>query len=127
MNSTGRIRSGALQLRADTWVSFRFSDRPNVLACLLACVDTAENEPLEVWGKIQFIIHLPPRCRPGCEGRRVKSPLPYENHVRRAAGRLTRSKLLAKRPHSGGHWPGKKLNNVEEDLRNPTFRTLPSF
>ena len=22
------------------------------LACLLACVDTAENEPLEVWGKI---------------------------------------------------------------------------
>ena len=23
-------------------------------------VDTAENEPLEVWGKIQFIIHLPP-------------------------------------------------------------------
>ena len=23
-------------------------------------VDTAENEPLEVWGKIQFIIQLPP-------------------------------------------------------------------
>ena len=23
-------------------------------------VDTAENEPLEVWGKIQFIIHLTP-------------------------------------------------------------------
>ena len=23
-------------------------------------VDTAENESLEVWGKIQFIIHLPP-------------------------------------------------------------------
>ena len=23
-------------------------------------VDTAENEPLEVWGKIQFIFHLPP-------------------------------------------------------------------
>ena len=35
---------------------------------------------------------------------------------RRAAGRLTRSKLLARRPHSGGHWPGKKLNNVGEDL-----------
>ena len=30
------------------------------LACLLACVDTAENEPLEVWGKIQFNIHSPP-------------------------------------------------------------------
>ena len=30
--------------------------------CLLAKigVDTAENEPLEVWGKIQFIIDLPP-------------------------------------------------------------------
>ena len=27
-------------------------------------VDTAENEPLEVWGKIQFIIHLPPYLRP---------------------------------------------------------------
>ena len=26
-------------------------------------VDTAENEPLEVWGKIQFIIHLPPSLR----------------------------------------------------------------
>ena len=23
-------------------------------------VDIAENEPLEVWGKIKFIIHLPP-------------------------------------------------------------------
>ena len=23
-------------------------------------VDTAENEPVEVWGKIQFIIHSPP-------------------------------------------------------------------
>ena len=40
--------------------------------------------------------------------------------------RLTRSKLLAKRPHSGGHWPEKQLNNVGEDLwktsgRPPTF------
>ena len=26
-------------------------------------VDTAENESLEVWGKIQFNIHSPPRCR----------------------------------------------------------------
>jgi len=25
---------------------------------------------------------------------------------------LTRSKLLAKRPHSGGHRPGRKLKNV---------------
>ena len=23
-------------------------------------VDTAENEPVEVWAKIQFILHLPP-------------------------------------------------------------------
>ena len=48
---------------------------------------------------------------------------------RRAAGRLTRSKLLAKRPlakrpHSGGHWPGKKLNNVEEDLGKTYFQHL---
>ena len=26
----------------------------------------------------------------------------------------SRSKLLAKRPHGGGHGPGKKLNNVGE-------------
>ena len=26
-------------------------------------LDTAENEPLEVWGKIQFIIHLTPRSQ----------------------------------------------------------------
>ena len=32
-------------------------------------VDTAENEPLEVWGKIRFIIHLPPYLR-GCRCRR---------------------------------------------------------
>ena len=30
------------------------------LACLLACVDTAENEPLEIWGKIFNIIHWCP-------------------------------------------------------------------
>ena len=33
-------------------------------------VDTAENEPLEVWGQIQFIIHSPPytsRTRGGCD------------------------------------------------------------
>ena len=27
-------------------------------------VDAAENEPLEVWRKIQFIIHLPPYWQP---------------------------------------------------------------
>ena len=43
--------------------------------------------------------------------------------------RLTRSKFLAKRPHSGGHRPGKKLNNVRknpgrtrEDLRYLAIR-----
>ena len=25
-------------------------------------VDTAENEPLEIWGKIQFTIHFTPYC-----------------------------------------------------------------
>ena len=34
-------------------------------------VDTAENENLEVWGKIQLNIHLPPRLlRAGDEGHR---------------------------------------------------------
>ena len=40
-------------------------------------VDTAENEPLEVWGKIQFIFHLLPRSgidpaqRPGAAAERM--------------------------------------------------------
>ena len=42
--------------------------------------------------------------------------------VAESGRRLTRSKLLARRPHSGGHWPGKKLNNVEEDLRKTLGR-----
>ena len=29
----------------------------NELACLLACVDTAENEPLEVWGKYSILFN----------------------------------------------------------------------
>ena len=40
--------------------SFFFSSRRTARPCLLACVNTTEDEPLEVWGKIQFIIHLPP-------------------------------------------------------------------
>ena len=40
---------------------------------------------------------------------------------RRAAGRLTRSTLLTRRPHRRGHWPGKKLNNVEEDLEKTSY------
>ena len=39
-----------------------------VLACLLACVDTAENEPLEVWGKYSILFTGVLRlaaCRPG--------------------------------------------------------------
>ena len=40
---------------------------------------------------------------------------------RRAAGRLTRSKLLLKRSHSGGHWPVKKLDNVVEDLGKTSY------
>ena len=34
--------------------------------------------------------------------------------VAESGRRLTRSELLAKRPHSGGHGPGEKLNNVGE-------------
>ena len=40
-------------------------------------VDTAENDLLEVWGNIQFIIQLPPRC----QGRRVA----HERAARRTA------------------------------------------
>ena len=32
------------------------------------------------------------------------------------------SAVRAKRPHSRGHWPGKKLKNVEEDLRKTSGR-----
>ena len=35
-------------MRADSWVSFLFWERLNVLACFLACFDTAENEPCKV-------------------------------------------------------------------------------
>ena len=42
--------------------------------------------------------------------------------VAESGRRLTRSKLSAKRPHSGGHWPGKKLNNVGEDLGKTSGR-----
>ena len=34
---------------------------------------------------------------------------------------VARSKLSARRPHSGGHWPGKKLNNVREDLGKTSY------
>ncbi len=38
-------------------------------------------------------------------------------HVAESGRRLTRSKLLAKSPHSGGHWPGKKTSGrPPEDL-----------
>ena len=41
------------------------------------------------------------------------------NEVTESGRRLTRSKLLAKRPHSGGHRPGKKLHNVGEISGRP--------
>ena len=48
--------------------SRRELSNPNSNEYLLAKigVDTAENEPLEVWGKLQLNIHSPPRLpRPG--------------------------------------------------------------
>ena len=73
----GVPKIGVLQLHAHTWVSSLFSFRReglDDLACLLACVDTAENEPLEVWGKIiqyysfvSLVVTLGPRGR----GRRL--------------------------------------------------------
>ena len=47
--STGRIRSGAFSCARFAWVPFLFSWMGrNELACLLACFNTAENEPCEV-------------------------------------------------------------------------------
>ena len=40
-------------------------------------VDTAENEPLEVWGEIQFIFHSPPYSRAG-DHREHKLALGYQ-------------------------------------------------
>ena len=41
--------------------------------------------------------------------------IPFDKAITESGRRLTRSKLLAKRPHSGGHRPGKKLNNVRKN------------
>ena len=40
--------------------SFRTDSYSNEYLLAKIGVDTAENEPVEVWGKIQFIFHLPP-------------------------------------------------------------------
>ena len=56
------LESGHVHLscaRIPVSLFFSGKDRTNLLACF-ACVDTAENEPLKVWRKIQFIIHSPP-------------------------------------------------------------------
>ena len=73
----------------------------------------------------------PPDLRPRPEAPQhhaVERPRPFPLHgASQVAGcgrRLTRSKLLAKRPHSGGHWPRKKLNNVGEDIRFFTHLSL---
>ena len=41
-------------------ISFRTDSYSNEYLLAKIDVDTAENEPLEVWEKIQFIIHSPP-------------------------------------------------------------------
>ena len=41
--------------------SFRTDSYSNEYLLAKIGVDTAENEPLEVWGKIQFNIHSPPQ------------------------------------------------------------------
>ena len=60
----------------------------------------------------------------GCRGALCAETRLLKGNIPVASGRLrlTRSKLLAKRPHSGGHWLGKKLNNAEEDLRKTSGR-----
>ena len=69
-----KIRNSLIHSRKnvdDFWLKFRARGAKVCKSCrsrqelsneyLLAKigVDTAENEPLEVWGKMQFIIHLP--------------------------------------------------------------------
>ena len=44
----------------------------------------------------------------GCGATSIQATLHQRSKSRRAAGRLARSKLLARSPHSGWHWPGKK-------------------
>ena len=41
-------------------ISFRTDSYSNEYLLAKIGVDTAENEPLEVWGKIQFTIHFTP-------------------------------------------------------------------
>ena len=41
-------------------VSFQIDPNSNEYLLAKIGVDTAENEPLKVWGKIQFDIHSPP-------------------------------------------------------------------
>ena len=53
-------------------------------------VDTAENEPLEVWGKIQFSIHFTPYVHllvPVARGRRRHVGPPHRGDLRPQAGR----------------------------------------
>ena len=68
MAEISRLKNGAkecivkISARAVPFLNLLFEQIANSNAYLLAKigVDTAENEPLEVWAKIQFIIHLPP-------------------------------------------------------------------
>ena len=73
------VRSGAFSCARFAWVPFLFSWMGrNELACLLACVDTAENEPLEVWGgnSIQYSLHSLKATRFLSEARRAASSRP---------------------------------------------------
>ena len=80
----------------------------NELACLLACVDTAENEPLEVWGKFNSLfirllgrvgLRAAPRsapARPGPCGRERPRPLePALGALRGAGPGRTRRRALS--------------------------------
>ena len=61
-------------------------------------------------------------CRDGMR-RHAVFAFPFRfRDITESGRRLTRSKLLAKRPHSGGHWPGKnRITSGKTSGRLPTF------
>ena len=90
-------------------------------------VDTDENEPLEVWGKIQFIIHLPPyRSHSSSTGRAASRRLRRRCvPAVRPAGRTAAasSSGASRRPHfSKMHF--RKMRFRTMHLSNMHFREM---
>ena len=91
-------------------------------------VDTAENEPLEVWGKIQFIIHLPPYRSDLADGVPRQGDLVAEGDAggapeRREDGHhLERLDPVDARGHAQGRRKDGSLRELEEGLDGAPWR-----